>query len=323
MPQPKVSIIILNWNNVSDTLSLLANLEEVNYPNFSVLVIDNASTDDSVGQLARYMERQRRAEKPTLKVSLLPLSKNYGFAEGNNKGVLHASREKPDYYLLLNNDTVVSPDFLTKLVQAAEADEKLAVVGPTIYFADTNGHKQDRIWFAGSHVNWYTGGAHHDIEKPAKFDDNTIVPVPFITGCCFLIKRSILAKIDQLFDPAFFAYSEDVDLCFRLTEAGYTLGYVPGAEIWHKLATSSGGPKSYNFWYYNIRNNFLILARYARWQHWFGFLPYFLFYNPVLPSIVGMIVRPRPDKPRRLVAITHGIFDAIRGHYGPLNQGKK
>jgi GT2 family glycosyltransferase len=310
---PKVTIIILNWNGASDTLALLENLKSVAYDNFSVLVVDNASQDDSLGQLARFME-QHRAEKEAYPLSLLPLSQNFGFAEGNNKGVAQANRERGDYYLLLNNDTIVSPDFLTKLVAVAEADETIGAVGPTIYFADKNGKKSKAVWYAGGWLNFAAGGGHHHTQLPTGKDE--IIRTQFITGCSLLLKRAALAKLGQLFDTAFFAYGEDVDLSIRLQKAGFDLGYVPSATIWHKLATSSGGPKSSNFWYYNVRNNFLLLGRYATWLQRVIFLFYFLFYKPVLWSIGGLIVRPRIDKFHRLVAIAQGSFDALRHRYG-------
>lgn len=314
--QPKVTIIILNWNNVGDTLTLLENLNQVTYPHFSVLVVDNASKDDSVGQLARLMEQRRRSpETQTYQLSLLPLSKNFGFAEGNNKGIAQAAREKPDYYLLLNNDTIVAPDFLDQLIKAGEANEKLGILGPTIYFADREGHKTQEIWYAGGWLNFAAGGAHHHVTPPTT---KSVIPTEFVTGCSLLIKRQALSDLDQLFDPAFFAYNEDVDLCLRAVKAGWQLGYVPQSTVWHKLASSSGGPKSYNFWYYNVRNNWLIMTRYAKWSDWPIFILYFLFYKPVLWSIVGAIVRPRRDKLFRLIAITHGTYDAIRQRYGKL-----
>lgn len=313
MNTPKVAIIILNWNGVDDTLALLKNLEAVTYDNFSVVIVDNASSDDSLGQIAKFMEG-RRSQKQSYPISLLPLSKNFGFAQGNNKGVAQASREKPDYYLLLNNDTIVAPDFLIMLVEAADSNPQLAAVGPTIYFAEKNGQKRQELWYAGAWLNFYAGGAHHRTKLPGSKE--VVVPTEFITGCCLLVKRSALAALQQLFDPAFFAYSEDVDLSIRLARAGYSLGYVPQSVIWHKLASSSGGPKSYNFWYYNIRNLWLLMGRYATWPQRLVFTGYFVFYKPVLTSLIGLIVRPRRDKIYRLIAIAHGALDAFRHRTG-------
>lgn len=312
---PKVTIIILNWNGAADTLALLRDLGKVTYPNFSILVVDNGSSDDSVGKIVRYIELLRQSSND-LKITLLPLPENLGYAGGNNKGLQRSGKDQPDYYLLLNNDTLLEPDFLEKLVEAAGSEEKLAAVGPTVYFADQSGGKTERIWFAGGWLNFLAGGAHHNTNQKPETSNQKLVTTEFLTGCCLLIKRSALRKVGQLFDPVFFAYGEDVDLSIRLQNAGYRLGYVPASIIWHKLATSSGGPKSSNFWYYNVRNNFLIVARYGSWYHWPIFILYFLFYKPVAWSIAGAILKPRPDKWQRLSAIWQGTVDAIRGQWG-------
>lgn len=311
--KPKVTIVILNWNGAKDTLALLENLQEVTYPNFSVLIVDNASTDDSLGQFAHYIEQQRKTDHK-LAISLLPLSQNFGYAEGNNKGIAQASRETVDYYLLLNNDTLVDPHFLTELVEIAELNPDLASICPTIYFASSKGTKHDQLWYAGGWMNFFAGGAHHKV-KPAGHLSR-VRPTEFLTGCCLLLRTQALAKLEHLFDPAFFTYGEDVDLSLRLRKTGFSLAFAPQSKVWHKLATSSGGPKSYNFWYYNVRNNFLIMARYGSWYHWPVFILYFLFYKPVLWSIAGAILKPRRDKWYRLLAIAHGTIDALLGRYG-------
>ncbi len=308
---PHVSLIILNWNGINDTLSLLDNLRSVRYDNFSVLVVDNGSTDNSASQLRHYIDKNR----PDYQLSFLYLTTNTGFADGNNKGIVQAAKDQPDYYLLLNNDTLVDENFLTELVSVAEADLNIAAVGPTIFYASSDGQKQDKVWFAGGWFNFASGGAHHHRPPLEQLPDQS-EQTAFLTGCCLLIRRTALEAIKLLFDPAFFAYCEDADLSLRLTKAGYQLRYAPKARIWHKLATSSGGPKSANFWYYNVRNNFLMLRRYGRWDERLLFSFYFLFHKPVLVSIVGAIIRPRADKWPRLVAIYAGTRDAFTGHFG-------
>ena len=314
---PHVAIVTLNWKGAADTLALLNDLERVLYPNFSVLIVDNASPDDSVKQIEQYIEKLTREKNPFAKqLSLLVLSENFGFAEGNNRAILHLEAKQPDYYLLLNNDTLLDPNFLSLLIDRAGSNPRLAAVGPTIYSAKNSGEKTETVWFAGSWINFFAGGAHHNVTMPENYDEATVLPAPFITGCCLLLKRTALDRVGQLFDPAYYLYSEDVDLSLRLTQAGFELGYVPSATIWHKLATSSGGPKSYNFWYYNVRNSFLLVSRYGKWYHFIVYFLYFLLYNPVLLSLVGAIIKPRPDKWPRLAAITKGTVDFFFGRLG-------
>ncbi len=318
LDSPKVSIIILNWNGINDTLRLLKNLEQVKYPNmevpsnFTVLVVDNGSTDDSVLRLKQFIEEHTTAGG--YRLSLLPLSQNFGFAEGNNKGIIQATKEKPDYYLLLNNDTIVSQDFLTNLVYPLEEYQQFGAAAPLIYFATPEGKKSDQIWYAGGWLNFFAGGAHHLTSiRPS---NQPIVATEFLTGCSLLIRADAVAKIGRLFDPQLFAYGEDLDLSLRLIKQGYQLGFIQKSVIWHKLASSSGGPKSSNFWYYNVRNNFLIMARFAAWYHWPVFILYFIFYKPVMTSVIGAIIRPRKDKPERLKAIAQGTWDAVCGRLG-------
>lgn len=311
---PHVVIIILNWNGISDTLSLLENLISVQYDHFSVLVVDNASADDSRSRLEQFIKQQ--ATRKSYAISLLSLEQNYGFAEGNNRGVEQAMQAKPDYLLFLNNDTIVAPDFLDVLVTTAETDPKVAAVAPTIFYATQSGEKSKKVWYAGGWLNFFAGGGHHRTVLPDLTKGQRLRPTDFLTGCCLLLKTKALKSVNVAFDPLFFAYGEDVDLSLRLVEAGYTLGYVPESTIWHKLAASSGGPKSSNFWYYNVRNNFLVMARHASWYHWPIFILYFLFYKPVLVSVVGAILRPRPDKWQRLQAICQATEHAIIGKFG-------
>lgn len=305
--EPRVTIIILNWNGANDTIELLRNLSRLKYKNFSVLVVDNGSNDNSVTQIRKVV---------TEKNELLVLGKNYGFAEGNNQAIEHLKKNETEYYLLLNNDTLVDPNFLTLLVDILEKNPKVAATAPTIYFAGKDGRKTNRIWYAGGWFNFFAGGAHHNTNLKSQILNLKFTPTEFITGCCMLIRKEALVGTGQLFDPLFFAYGEDADLCQRLLRAGWHLAYVPSAKIWHKLAASSGGPKSANFWYYNVRNNFLVMSRYASWYHWPIFIIYFLFYKPLLLSLVGAIIRPRPDKWLRIKAIVRAVSDTIHHQYG-------
>ena len=124
--QPAVAIIILNWNNPSDTLACLCSVAALDYPvdRLTVIVVDNASSDDSIARIhASYPE-----------VAVLKNSVNQGYAEGNNVGIRYALGLYVDYVVLLNNDTEVRTDFLSYLVAEAESDTAIGIVGPKMYF---------------------------------------------------------------------------------------------------------------------------------------------------------------------------------------------
>jgi len=132
---PKVFIIILNWDNWTDTKDCLKSLENNGYPNYEVVVVDNGSTE--------------KFEISDPKIKVIYNKENLGFSGGNNVGIKYALDNNADYVLLLNNDTIVNHNFLNKLVEIAEKDNKIGMVGPKIYFPDSK-----KIWFAGGQINW-------------------------------------------------------------------------------------------------------------------------------------------------------------------------
>ena len=123
---PLVAIILLNWNSYQDTLACLDSLAKIDYPNYRLVVIDNGSEDESVAKI--------QAAYPDLPLAVT--GENLGFVGGNNLGMQIAKNMGADYMLLLNNDTEVDPQFLGLMVTAAEKDEQVGVVGPTIYYYD-------------------------------------------------------------------------------------------------------------------------------------------------------------------------------------------
>lgn len=328
MKQPLVTIVILNWQQPTLTLSLLTDLEQLDYPNYRVVVVDNGSRDNSKSLLLDYIGHQSQLAKSG-RLELMPLAQNVGFAEGNNRA-LERYRDQSEYFLLLNNDTRVTPNLLSELVavfqSSADAENKIGLVSPIIHSlsAETDSVTAAKpstklpIWFAGGYFRFSRGGAQQTT-IPTRLDEP--YPTEFISGCALMISRQALESLHAtpqktLFNPDFFAYSEDAELCLRLQQLGYGLMVTPLTRVYHHLASSSGGPKSANFWYYNVRNNWLIVSRYGQPLERLGYWLYFWGYKPVLLSILGAIFRPRPDKPLRLKAIWQGWQDYRYGRFG-------
>src|SRR5205823_1889527 len=115
---PRVGIIILNWNSYQVTSECLLSLRKLNYPNTEIVLVDNGSSDDSADRLQN--------EFPEIRVLRNP--ENLGFPGGNNVGIRYVLDRGADYLLLLNNDTVVQPDFLRELVQVAESDATIGLL---------------------------------------------------------------------------------------------------------------------------------------------------------------------------------------------------
>ena len=275
MTYPKVSIIILNWNGLEDTIECLESLKKITYPNYEVILVDNGS---------RGNDAQVLQEKFSDYIRLIKNDKNYGYAKGNNIGIRHAlSNSQPDYILLLNNDTVVDPEFLTEMVKLAEADHAIGLGGARIYSYDRPAEVQH---FIRGKINLWRGAAIPLLsvvaEKIKKRESNKeqwdqIKEVDWVTGCSILIKSAVIESIGLL-DEDFFLYGEDVDYCARVTKHGYKITYVPKAKVWHKLGQSTKTTTEIAC-YYRVRNRFRFMRKHAtRWQYQCFQIYFFGFY---------------------------------------------
>ncbi len=261
MKFPRVFIIVLHYQNWNDTNKCLASLKNLNYDNFEVLVIDNDK-------------------------------KNLGFAGGNNMGIRQAIKKGADYVLLLNNDTVVEPGFLKKLVEVGEKDEKFGILGPM-----------------GGKINWlYTKGTHISTNPAAAGDQPSTID--YITGACMLIKREVIKKIG-LMPESYFLYFEDVDWCLSARKAGYKCVLVSEAKIQHKVSSSTKA-ESFPYIYYHTRNGLLLAKKNAPFFiKILAYLNSFLVYGK---QIIKLIILPSKNKWSK--AIMLGIKDFYKKRFG-------
>lgn len=237
--QPRVFIILVNWNGKAVTLECLDSLAAVTYPNVKFVVVDNASTDGSADEF----------KKRHPQVVVLEQNENLRFAGGNNAGMKYAIDDGADLICLLNNDTTVDKDFLTHLVLRIQSDAKIGMVAPIIYYHDDPA----RIWFAGGEISMWTGTMKHtgirDVDR-GQYD--AAREIDYASGCCILTKREIVEQIGML-DESYFMYGEDADWCMRARRAGYSIYFEPKAKIWHKLSVASGGHLSF----FKMKNKFI------------------------------------------------------------------
>lgn len=221
MSSPKVSVVIVNWNNFADTAECLESLKKATYSNLEVVVVDNGSQGDDVSRL-----RERFGDY----VRLIANDKNLGFAQGCNIGIEAALAGGADYVALLNNDTVVAPDFLDGLVAVTETDRRIGIAGGKIYCYEF----PSLIWFAGGVIDYWT--ARTPIRGSGQVDRgqfDEIAEVDWICGCFMLISRDLLQTVGLL-DKRFFFGWEDVDFCVRSARKGFKIVFVPDCRIWHK-----------------------------------------------------------------------------------------
>ncbi|TFH33235.1 MAG: glycosyltransferase family 2 protein [Deltaproteobacteria bacterium] len=244
--EPSVEIIILNWNRLRDTVECLESVFKIRYSNYSVVVVDNGSDDESAAGI----------EKAFDQVLVIRNKDNLGYAEGNNVGIRHAIEREADYIWLLNNDAIVDRDALIALVELAERDRGVGILGSKIYYFD----QPDVLWFAGATIDWKRSISPHigRLEKDiGQYERET--EVDRVTGCSMLIRREVFEEVG-MFDEKFFLYDEEVDLCVRARARGYRNCYVPKSVVHHKISVSSGENSVPIYAYYHTRN-FLYLIR--------------------------------------------------------------
>ena len=222
----KTIIIILNWNGADDTIACLNSILALQ-GNFHVLVVDNGSADDSVERIGVWMD----AHKDSVSCELLPLDRNYGFAMGNNKGIAYARKYNPDYYLLLNNDTEVTPDFLAKLVAFSQCHPEYRVLTPKIhYFSD-----KTKIWNCGGKLSLGFRKYYYAGQTDADGKEKEYLPIGFVTGCALFFSPELLDSEGRLLTERFFFGEEDFEISMRMNAQGIKMACLLSSVIYHKV----------------------------------------------------------------------------------------
>jgi len=278
----KIAIIIVHYNTDADTRETLASLDKLRTMGLEVriFVVDNASKEPFA---------LKKDTKPAWPTQVVRSDTNLGFTGGNNLGFEAASKEfDPDYFLLLNSDTLVDPNFLQYLYQRLADHSDWGVAVPKIYFAPgcefhRDSYKKDErgrvIWYAGGSIDWDNLlTLHLGVDEVDRGQFATAGPVDFATGCCWLVRREVLASCG-VFDDRYFLYYEDADLSRRVIKNGFQVGFAPEAIIWHKNGGSTAGSGSDLQTFYQTRNrlqfffvhgNWLVRQRVVRlaWRLW-------------------------------------------------------
>ena len=222
MSHPKVFAIILNYNGKDFLLSCIESLYKSDYPNLEIVVVDNNSTDGSLEDAREKFSR----------LHFIKNSENMGFAAGNNVAIRFALEKMADYVFLLNNDAVVEPDAISKLVTEAGKDSSGGVWSPVILSWD-----KSRVWFAGGDVLWDKMKTFHITTVPSDSPYQT----GYVSGCAILIKKDVFKKIG-LFDERFFLYYEDADFSHQAKKAGFKLIIIPSAIAYHAEQSEAENP---------------------------------------------------------------------------------
>jgi GT2 family glycosyltransferase len=277
-PSPRVCTIVLNYNDISNTIETLKSVDELTYENNSLLLVENSTEKEIIEKIRSWF--------PSLEI--IENEGNQGYAGGNNIGMRRAIEMGADYIFLLNNDVMLEKGVLEKLTTAMESAPECAACQPIIaYF-----HDNDRIWSAGTEMYF---GYPRLFWKGKKLQRNGIKMPPFgLVGCALFLRASALKKIG-LFDESLFLMQEETDWCIRAVKMGYQLLVVSNAVVYHKVSETLG-LFSKTYLYYVGRNWLLVGKRYYRW-HVYGYIlltevatriPYYL-YRLARKGRIGMI----------------------------------
>ena len=223
---PKIHLIVLNWNDKELSGKCLSSIEKVSYPNYKVLIVDNNSEDGSVDFFKENFSQY----------DILALESNLKYAGGNNAAVEYLKPKEEDFLVFINNDTIVSSDFLDHLIEPFLNDANCIITVPKILFAmDIN-----KIWYAGGIVNMWKGKIDHigirNFDGPRY---SFMMETDYATGCCLCINSADFKKLDY-FDTMFNMYCEDVDLSIRAKKMNRKIVYSPKSIILHSVSQSLG-----------------------------------------------------------------------------------
>ncbi len=247
--QPEVAIVILNYNGLDYLRQFLPSVLATTYANCRVIVADNGSQDESLAFLRRHYPE----------LSLISIAENHGFAGGYNRALKEVVS---DYYVLLNSDVEVSPDWLQPLVERMEGDKRIAACQPKIRAFDNKSHFE----YAGAAGGWmdslgypFCRGRIFAVTEEDRGQYNEPQEIFWATGAALCIRSRLYHDIGG-FDEDYFAHTEEIDLCWRLRRAGYKILAEPRSVVYHK----GGGTLQYNSSrkiYLNFRNSLFTLVK--------------------------------------------------------------
>ena len=243
----KAHIIVLTWNNEHLLERCLASIENVDYSNFTISVINNNSSDNSVNMIAEKFSN----------VSIVTNNENLKFGAGYNSGLKKMNIKDEDFIILLNDDTIVSRDFIDELIIPLLNDKKAIITVPKIlYSANIN-----KVWYAGGKIDLWRGLIYHigirDFDGP-KY--SFLSETQYATGCCICLKHDDLKKLNY-FDETFDMYCEDVDLSLKAHQLNRKIIYAPKSVILHNVSQSLGE--------HSFKKNTLKLKNHLKlfWKH--------------------------------------------------------
>lgn len=284
--RPRVLVTVPTWNQRDRVLRCLDSLLKLDYPNFEIAVVDQASSDGTYESIL----------KRCPKVHVICHRENFGFGEGVTGGLRRALEIGADFLLIVENDAVADPKALREMVEAAAGDSRIGLVFPKVL----EWGSQAKIWAAGgttyAEIDWLRGRFPGLIQEGEENERaNQLKEVQFFPGGFCLVRMEAVKRAGYM-NPDYFLYYDDADWQMRIYRAGFTGRYAPRAVMWHEPASTLGRGSEAGR-YYETRNRLYFFKRYAPRGR---FIPFFLL------TTAGLFLRP--DRSRLA-----GWFDFLRG----------
>ena len=278
--EPKVSIVLVNWNRFKDSIECIESILKSSYSNFEIIVVDNNSSDASVDSMISWAEGHSQvfsnpdsASKSRIKLHvhsandyfisddpikkcdlndidlhIIKAPRNGGFGYGNNLALKFIDlKSKVDYIWLINNDTVVLIDSMALMVECAS--QHMGIIGSTLFFYDDKNKVQA---YGGGYFSRLTGISRTESKKiPTHLD--------FINGASLMMSRDVFKKTGY-FDESIFLYYEEFDYCFRAAKLGYGC-FLSDAVVYHKHGASSNHLDDSFAWEHVLKNKPYVLKK--------------------------------------------------------------
>lgn len=302
-PLPRVAVVILTWNRVDELEPCLVSFAHNEYRNTDVIVVDNGSEDASVPTVRR--------DFPWVK--LIENGENLGFCRGNNVGLRYALAQGYDHVMLLNSDTELIPGLITELVRVLQSDPTIGIVGAKNVLMEN----PDYMWGQYGVVTW----GPMLVKTIGRFapDQRLNAPpkdVPWVIGNACMMRREALQKVG-LFDEEFWQCNEDVDWCYRCSDAGFRVVYVDSAGILHKGGSSAdmSQKKVFSYGYFIGRNAWTFARKHGTFAQKLKLL------TTMSAGMCGRILFFSLDATKNAVlgqrAFVAGMLDGMRGRLRP------
>ena len=256
---PKVFVITLNWNGREWLGDCLRSVLDMDYPNFEVVVVDNGSTDGSVEFLHR-----------TFPVQVVETGSNLGYARGLNVGLEYAAGRGAEYFLVMNNDTVIEKGALTALVETALTCIRAGFVTGKVYFhsqpdvLQTVGKEEDPIRWNGRHIGW----RERDV---GQYDE--VAERIFVDDVVTLVDRRVYDEVGG-YDPQFFVQAAEFDWQARAKKEYWRSYYTPKARLWHRVSMTMGGLGNPIGRYFDAQAEMVVLAQHFNRRRFLRYLAY-------------------------------------------------